>query len=247
MLDEIRRDLRTAENYFANEDQIAEHYLRNVFVKLLLILDALNLQQTRIDVFTLLVKAEKDKAGLLKSDMDEDELYLVWGNEVRRYLLALEVAYGSNSKESQSIHKLKEIVRGSIYSICDEDVHTQVPANEQDVHLRIESILKCIYPDVKTKPTISKSIKNFIPDSGIPSINTLIEYKFVNTKKDAKRIADEILADASGYKSAQWKHLLYVIYETKRLLSETEWANLLDECELRAGFDVVVLSGHAVG
>ena len=96
------------------------------------------------------------------------------------------------------------------------------PQNEKDVHLRIEAILKCIFPDMKRKPSLSKQIKNFEPDTGIPSLETLIEYKFLSRKIDVGGIADQLLADTRGYISKDWKRFLYVIYETNRFRTESD-------------------------
>src|SRR5262249_51668965 len=103
----------------------------------------------------------------------------------------------------------------------------------------------CHFHDLKRKPALTKPIKNFEPDTGIPSTKTLIEYKFVTTKAEAKRVVDEILTDTSGYRSPQWRSLLFVIYETQRVLPEEEWLELLKECELEENHDVIVLSGDA--
>ena len=108
-------------------------------------------------------------------------------------------------------------------------------------------ILKCHYPDLKSKPALSKPIKNFQPDTGLPSEKTLIEYKFISNTTEAKRIVDEILADASGYRSKDWTSLLFVIYETHRVKPEEEWQHLLKDCQLLEGFDAIVLSGTARG
>jgi hypothetical protein len=119
----------------------------------------------------------------------------------------------------------------------------KLPEKEAHVHDRIEAILKCHFADLKRKPSLSKPIKNFEPDTGIPSSKTLIEYKFVSTKPEAKVVVDQILADTSGYRSPHWKNLLFVIYETHRVMPEEEWASLLKECELGSNYDIIVLSG----
>lgn len=54
---------------------------------------------------------------------------------------------------------------------------------------------------------------------------------------------EQILADASGYRSREWTNLLFVIYETKRVVPVDDWRSLLNDCDLLEGFDVVVLPG----
>ena len=116
-----------------------------------------------------------------------------------------------------------------------------------ELNRRLEAILRCQYPDLKSKPALTKPIKNFEPDTGLPSAKTLIEYKFISSTTEAKRVADEILADASGYRSRDWTSLLFVIYETHRVKPEEEWQNFLKDCQLYEGFDAIVLSGVARG
>ena len=101
------------------------------------------------------------------------------------------------------------------------------------------------FPGLKERAVAHEVYQNFQSDAGIPSTNTLLEYKFVTSKPEAKRVVDEILADASGYRSPQWRNLLYVIYETHRVNSEEEWTALLRDCELGSNYQVVVLHGDA--
>jgi hypothetical protein len=137
-----------------------------------------------------------------------------------------------------------QILRDVHYVIADPKVFGVPPANETDVHLRIEGILRCVFPDLKHKPTLTKQIKNFEPDTGIPSVRTLIEYKFLSRSEDAGIIADEILADTRGYTSPDWKRFLYVIYETNRFRKESEWNQLLRESGVPESTSVIVLSGE---
>jgi len=96
---------------------------------------------------------------------------------------------------------------------------------------------------LKHKPSLTKPIKNFEPDTGLPSIKTLIEFKFISDDKAAKDIAEEILADTRGYYSKEWKQFLYVIYETHRIRPESEWNELLRQCGVDDNTNVIVLCG----
>ncbi|HZX49395.1 MAG TPA: hypothetical protein VFF47_09290 [Nitrospirota bacterium] len=123
----------------------------------------------------------------------------------------------------------------------DKVLFRTTPENEKDVHLRIEGILKCVFPDLKHKPVITKQIKNFEPDTGISSIETLIEYKFLSRREDVATIADQVLADTRGYTSREWKRFLYVIYERNRFKPEKEWNQLLRQSGVPENTTVVVL------
>jgi hypothetical protein len=104
--------------------------------------------------------------------------------------------------------------------------------------------LKCVFPDLKHKPTLTKQIKNFEPDTGIPSIETLIEYKFLSRREDIATIADEVLADTRGYTSRDWNRFLYVIYETNRIRPEKDWNQLLRQSGVPENTTIVVLGGE---
>lgn len=148
------------------------------------------------------------------------------------------------AKTAQSaVNDLKKVLERAAYVICNTDIFARVPQNEADVHDRLEAILKCHYPDLKRKPRLNKPIKSFEPDTGITSAKTLLEYKFITTLDEAKKAVEQILADASGYRSREWTNLLFVIYETKRVVPVDDWRSLLNDCDLLEGFDVVVLPG----
>ena len=83
-----------------------------------------------------------------------------------------------------------------------------------------------------------------MPDTGIPSIQTLIEYKFLGKKHDEKLLADQILADTRGYHSKDWNHFFYVIYETGRFCPEKKWNQLLRACDVPDSTTIIVLSGE---
>lgn len=252
----IERCLREASNSFAEnihrrngpdddivDDSITEYYVERSFVELLILLESLRLTENWRQVAEMLELAKKEGFG--KSQMGQEEPYLFWSDKIRMFLDGIASIHGLDNTTASDIRDLKSVLRRCVYSICDTTVFSKPPAKEADVHNRVEAILKCHYADLKRKPALAKPIKNFEPDTGIPSIKTLIEFKFVTTKEEAKRVVDEILADTNGYKSPQWKNLLFVIYETRRVMPEEEWTALLRDCELGPNYDAIVLSGDA--
>jgi DpnII restriction endonuclease len=137
-----------------------------------------------------------------------------------------------------------EIIRATEYAITDPKCFNGPPSDEGEVHARIEAVLRCVFPDLLTKPQITKPIKNFEPDTGLRSVRTLIEYKFVESLQDAKRVSDEILADTRGYVSGDWDRFIYVVYETKRVKRESEWENLMRSSGVGENARVIVISGE---
>jgi hypothetical protein len=250
----IEKSLREASNYFmngcygyqadqkTNDDHIvAAYYVERAFIELLVLAEHLALKAIFQQIDLLFQEAKK--AGFLESKMGPDEPYLIWCEKMRMYVDGIASAYGLDETAESEMKDIKNIIRRALYVICDISLFPILPDKEAHVHDRIEAILKCHYADLKRKPALSKPIKNFEPDTGIPSSKTLIEYKFVKTKQEARIVVDQILADTSGYRSPQWKNLLFVIYETHRVMPEEEWGLLLKECELGENYDIVVLSG----
>lgn len=212
------------------------------FLKLITLAEILGLTSLRQELSELRESAREK--GFTETEMGPDEPDLTWIITLRLYYHALKPLIQEPASEGQTITKdLTSILRAANYTINDTDVFPSAPASEREVHLRIESILRCMFPDLVTKPRIGKPIKNFEPDTGLPSIKTLIEYKFLSQKKDAPLVADQVLADTRGYTSSEWRHFLYLLYETKRVKPEAEWNRLLRSCGVPPNTNIIVLSG----
>ncbi|MEO6196162.1 MAG: hypothetical protein ABIS20_24335 [Thermoanaerobaculia bacterium] len=244
----IREAERSCDRYYReshDEDDLdsSKYYVERAFVELLVLTDRLQLMATYRMITEAFEKAQSDGFG--KTESYDGEVYLHWAGRVRLFTDAIASAHGLAKTAASELLDLKAMLRRAVYVICDTSLYGVTPRNEADVHARLEGIIKCYYPDLKSKPLLTKPIKNFQPDSAIPSAKTLLEYKFITSRAEAKRVCDEILADASGYRSSEWRNLLFVIYEAYRVLPEEEWQELLSACQLHEGFDAIVLSGVA--
>ncbi len=251
-LDAIAESTSLAESAFSDfqeGDQYcgddAEYHLQNAYTQLLILVEAQNLPHLRREVRSDLSMARTE--GFLSDVSDERSFsaHLKWAVPVRRYLKGLQTTFGV--EPSRTVTKdLDSILRAATYSLCDKKIFDAPPCNEATLHLRMEGILRCFFPDLQHKPRITKPIKQFEPDTGIPSIQTLIEYKFLSSQDQLAAISEEILADTRGYHSREWAHFIYVIYETSRIQPESRWNQLMRECavDLRTT-RVIVLSGEA--
>ena len=57
--------------------------------------------------------------------------------------------------------------------------------------------------------------KAYKPDIGIRSLKAAVEYKFVATEADARRVIGEVFEDVHGYGGSEdWKHFYAVFYVT---------------------------------
>jgi len=247
-------DRRISKTYRSLDDWISsgeEDWLdpswsvESCFLQLLSIAEALGLPEFRRMIESEYGKASLSKEGFgaWKTGGPDNQPYLVVLGRIRCFARALEDMFPK--EESTTVTKdVLQIVRDIHYVITDKAVFHTTPANETDVHLRIEGILRCVFPDLRHKPPLAKPIKNFVPDTGIPSVETLVEYKFLASEQDVPRIADELLADTRGYTSKDWTQFLYVIYETHRFRTEHQWNQLLKESGVLENTRAVVLSGE---
>jgi hypothetical protein len=250
-VESIQRSLRQADEDFGitvsgSSSEEPDYYIpfiryavENAFRQFLTLLDLLGLQRTYDELRATFERALTD---LDKSEMGPEEPGLVWTSLIRSHLSAISAIYGSYSGIAVT-KDLVSILRATNYFLGSSGPFGGPPANEAEVHSRIEAVLRCIFSDVHRKPRLLKPIKNFEPDTGIRSIETLIEYKFLDSQSAVNRVVDEILADTRGYHSPEWRMFFYVIYETRRFRPEVEWNQLLDESDVQNA-QVIVLSGE---
>jgi hypothetical protein len=236
-----------AESEFDTPDNAAWS-IEVAFLKLLTATDFLELKSLNA-LITKDIKNAKSantaEKGFAECKIGPEEPYSKWMGRFYQYLRAIEIIGGSDIEHSVT-KDLKEILRATEYPITDTKLFGSVPKSEDDVHRRIEGVLRCVFPDLKHKPQITKQIKNFEPDTGLPDIQTLIEYKYISKATDVPIIADQILADTRGYHSLEWKYFVYVLYETNRFRPEREWNQMLRECGVPDNTTAIVLSGEPV-
>jgi hypothetical protein len=250
LLYEAEHRMESIEKYAGDDEGImasadVQTAVESAFAQLLMVAEALGLTLTYDRIRKSYVKASRHKDGLAAYGSDPfGQLHLLAAGAIRRHVQAVQAVFGTQS--SQTVSKdLVEILRNSLYAVTDRNC-SKPPQSEDDVHHRIEAVLRCVFPDLDHKPAIAKPIKNFQPDTGLPSIRTVIEYKFVGSSADVKRVADEILADTRGYIARDWDKFLFVIYETRRLKQECDWNRLLERCGAAVNTKAIVLCGESV-
>jgi len=196
----------------------------------------------------LLDEAKKEYASFKKDPLDSamgpEEPYLIWPGKVREYIEVLRTLYIEPSKvDTKEYRSLRNILSNCEVFITDRQIFPWFPCKEDDVHERIEAMLKCHFPELKRKPVLTKPIKNFIPDTGIKSLKTLIEYKYIDSKEYGKEVYDTILTDVSGYQSSDYETIIFVIYETERYFPESDWKTTIKEIKAKMRLEVILLKG----
>jgi hypothetical protein len=241
-LEAIRKSLSSAQNAL-DEDvpELIDYFMERAFLQTLVLLEGWDLLLARKAVENLHKKAQRDYQQI--AEMQPHETYLVWAEALEQHIVALGATFGEKEASTISVD-LIEILRRTQYVITDPQCFNSLPMGEADVHRPIEAVLRAVFPGVRHKPPIAKPIKNFVPDTGLPSLRTLIEYKYVSNTEDAQRVADQVLADTRGYLSKDWDHFVYVIYESRRLKPEAEWYELMRTAGVGENTKVVVICGE---
>lgn len=234
------RSENTPKNVFNEDELLCEYNVEKAFISTLVFLEIHGLKETynKVD----LLYSEAKSRSFSESKMGIEDPYLVWASYLDDYLDAVALTFNAELNRNIFSIDILSILRTVQYTITNPDLFSSPPSNESEVHLRIEGVLKCLFLNLKHKPTLTKPIKNFEPDTGLPSIKTLIEYKFISNKSQAKIVADQLLADTRGYFSREWEKFIYVIYETTRITPESEWKELLSECNVE-NTEIIVISG----
>jgi len=223
-------------------DEIREA-IESAFLQLITLSEALQLETLHKAILETYTRAKR--IGLSKIDSFEDlSGWSFWAGPVEQLADSIDASFGSPQRSTQGVNAYLLTVLQSLQTAITNKSCFDAPTNEDDVHNRSEMILRCIFPDLMRKPALAKNIKGFIPDSGIPSLSTLLEYKFLSKEEQSGPIADEILADTRGYEASEWANIVFVIYETKRFKSIQEWRALLRQCGVPESVQIVLLHGE---
>jgi len=149
----------------------------------------------------------------------------------------------SGKVTTESSVDLLTLIRNMEPYITSRNVFGRLPCGENDIHDRIEGALKSVYLDLLHKPKLSKPIKGFEPDSGIPSLSTIIEYKYIHSQSYGRRVIDQILADIGGFQDKDYQTFVFVIYETERFFTEDDWRAAIKKSNPPNDIEVVLLKG----
>jgi hypothetical protein len=123
-------------------------------------------------------------------------------------------------KMENDLSTLERMLRGTAKIIADRKVQ---PKNEADVQKEIYNILLHVFPDTVREIPIPKVVKTFKPDLGVKHLKCAIEYKFVDSEKEAKSCIGGIFEDMMGYEGTDdWKTFFAVIYMTDNYMTQDQ-------------------------
>lgn len=91
-----------------------------------------------------------------------------------------------------------------------------MPSSEAEVREAVRGVLQLAFRDVVREVPIPKSIKTYRPDIGVPSLMAAAEYKFIDSRQEAKAALEGIYADMRGYAGHHaWRSFYAVLYMTE--------------------------------
>ena len=217
--------------------------MESAFLQLLTLAESLGFQFLHETIVATYRNAKS--VGFAKLDYFEDtSAWCHWTSTIIQFVDVFATVTGTMQGGVQPVTvEVSSMLRNMQNAITDKRCFAP-PVDEAEVHDRIEAILRCTFPDLVRKPTMPKSITAFIADTGIPSISTLIEYKYLSDESQARGIANQILADTRGYSGAGWSRIIFVIYETRRFRTVDEWRRLLIDSGVPESTQLILLHGE---
>lgn len=99
--------------------------------------------------------------------------------------------------------------------------------NEMDIDRFAESLLLPLYPDLNSSPSLTLADSYRQPDSALPSIKTLVEYKLITTKEARSKVVDEMQADIRNYYQSPWEHLVFGVGQSEPFLTKERLEGVL--------------------
>ena len=98
-----------------------------------------------------------------------------------------------------------------------------VPSSEAEVREAVRGVLRLAFREVVREVPIPKSIKTYRPDIGVPSQLAASEYKFIDSKAEAKAAREGIYADMRGYAGHHaWRSFYAVLYMTGNFYNQAD-------------------------
>jgi len=98
--------------------------------------------------------------------------------------------------------------------------HDRVLSSEAEVDRFCEMLLIPSFPDLNSEPAVSLANSYRKPDTAIGSIQTFIEYKFLDNEGRRQDILDQMQADIRNYSRNGYKNLIFVVTQTQDYFRE---------------------------
>lgn len=209
-------------SYESPTDAMVFH-LEELYDHLLVVLEAAQMEETRAGLIARWADFKKEKNGLRNTKRfgDFDHLDSLPLEYIERLVSALRMTVSDqiSGEEAWNLARLEEMLEDTSNLVMRR---CKAPANESELQEVMHDYLRACFPDFVFNPKIGGTIKSFIPDCGIRSLNAAIEFKIAHTKEEAVKAYSGIVEDTAAYKgSKDWTRFFAVIYQAKPFLPKS--------------------------
>ncbi len=204
-----------AEQLQLAEDALAYH-VEKVFRDVAILAERMRLPQFAAEV----MQKRAATKNLSEMELPPDDVYHVCAplRLVSGYFESLQTMVQGRAQTGLAVFERVLRNTGKIIISADE-----IPQNEAKVRAAVRNVLELCFDDVVKEIPIPKNIKTYKPDIGITSLMAAAEYKFIDSKAEAKKSLDEIYADMKGYHGRyDWRSFYAVFYMTEQFYSQRE-------------------------
>lgn len=232
------------EEFEAQRTQDLASRLDSLGRQLPVLLDLIGMNDTRR---SFLSSWEDFTNNLGETVCEQDEVNVWLVSRPLRLIDEILQVIGAGSKgvleeDSAGIKILEHVLRATPQILEARGV---VPRKESDVQRVLHDHLEYTFSDYSKEIKLPKGLKSFIPDGAIPTLETLIEVKFVNSKRKVAPIFSGIMEDLSGYGgSRDWTRFYSVIYQTGPFVSETRFGRSLRLSGNAGSWKSIIVGGH---
>jgi REase_DpnII-MboI len=205
-----------------NKDRLIEVF-DSIKLKMEFAYDYIGLSRMMLNLDKELKELE-GKFALLKYIPYADVFYspVLWTFQKHISALTSHMKIDSKSEYENTNSKmlLEQILRGTAKMLTDRKIE---PANEAEVRSEVYKTLIHVFPDTVREIPIAKVSKTYKPDIGVKRLKSAIEYKFVDSKDEAKVSIGGVFEDIQGYEgSSDWTTFYAVIYMTDNFLTQDQ-------------------------
>jgi hypothetical protein len=119
--------------------------------------------------------------------------------------------------------------------------------SEPHLQREIFPLLRAAFPDATREVPIPHVAKTYKADFGVPSLSTLVEFKYCDSKSDWPDALDGVYTDMKGYGSTpEWKYFYVVFFLTDRFTTQQEVDAEFLVTSSQAWTPIVVFGGPSI-
>lgn len=247
VLGELENYLHAGDGYTELESDLQMRltwHLTSLGRQMPVLLEFAGLTATRSDFLTAW-KDFGEKVGHTETLATSEDVYLVSRplellEEIVRVLRGDSEA-GIGEGQAAQLQTLEYVLRSTPQILRTRGVH---PTKEIDVQRVLESHLEFTFSDYTKQLTLPKGLKSFKPDGAIPSLEAVIEFKFIDSERAMPIALSGIMEDISGYGgSKDWRHFYSLMYQTEPFVSEERFRGSLRLSGNAAQWRTIVVTG----